>query len=99
MGVDKKRQFLLQVLELYRKGFNQKEISKNIGITEKTVGVWLKELKLKKENNKVAIDRLEIRLSELISDKNTPTKNIKDVVSSIEKLEKRWFNELIITDK
>lgn len=99
MGVDKKRQFLLQVLELYQKGFNQKEISKNIGITEKTVGVWLKELKLKKESNKVAIDRLEIRLSELLSDENTPTENIKDIVLSIEKLEKRWFNELIITDK
>ena len=99
MGVDKKRQFLLQVLKLYQKGLNQKEISKETGLTEKTVGVWLKEVKLKKESNKIAIDNLEVRLSELLQDKNTPTKSIKDIVLSIEKLEKRWFNELIIIDK
>jgi hypothetical protein len=99
MGLDKKSLFFLKTLELYNNGFNQKQISIKTGITEKTVSLWLREVKLKKENNQEVIKKLETRLSELVSNNNTSTQSIKNIVLSIEKLETRWFNKLIIRSK
>lgn len=99
MGIDKKSLLFLKVLNLYNSGLSQKQISKNIGVTEKTVGVWLSELKVKIDTNQEAINKLEIRLNELLSNSYTPTQSIKDIVLSIEKLETRWFNKLIKRSK
>lgn len=34
-----------QTLELYKQGFEQKQIANLVGVTEKTIGKWLKPIK------------------------------------------------------
>lgn len=82
----------IKVLQLYRNGLNQRQIARQEGLTEKTVGLWLKSQKQSKKTNLENIEALEERLKILINDKTTPIQNIKDLTSIIKQLEARFFN-------
>ena len=82
----------IKVVQLYRKGLNQRQIAKQEGLTEKTVGLWLKSQKQSKKYNLENIEALEERLKILVNDKTTPIQDIKDLTNIIKQLEARFFN-------
>ncbi len=82
----------IKVVQLYRKGLNQRQIAKQEGLTEKTVGLWLKSQKQSKKNNLANLEALEERLKILVNDKTTPIQDIKDLTAIIKQLEARFFN-------
>jgi transposase len=82
----------IKVVQLYRKGLNQRQIAKQEGLTEKTVGLWLKSQKQSKKDNLANLEALEERLKILVNDKTTPIQDIKDLTTIIKQLEARFFN-------
>ncbi len=94
MGMNKKNQFLTKVLFAYQKKATQKDIARQFGLTEKTVGSWLKEHKAKLSNNKESIKELRTRLKYLLNDRTAQSEDIKNLTIAIEKLENIWFNKL-----
>ena len=94
MPLDKKKQFFTKVLSLYGKGFNQKEIALKIGVTEKTVGNWLRDVKESEVDNTASLKKLENKLKKLLQDKSSSTEDIKNITIAIKQLESRWFNKL-----
>ncbi len=94
MPLDKKKQFFTKVLNLYSEGLNQKEIAFKIGLTEKTVGNWLKNVKQSEASNSERLVELENKLKELLQDKSSSTADIKNITIAIKQLESRWFNKL-----
>ncbi len=93
MPLKKKPQFFPKVLDLYSKNLNQKQISLQLGLTEKTVGNWLKEIKKLKTFNTDRLEELQTKLKELLQDENSSTDDIKNITIAITKLENRWFNK------
>ena len=57
----KKHLLINEVLKLYKAGLPKKNISLLVGVTEKTVAVWIKQSEVKK-------DALEKRIAELEND-------------------------------
>lgn len=62
MGILKKHLHIKQVLTLYQKGVSQKSIAQKIGITEKTVGKWIKDDTKVKQDLEARVKTLEIEL-------------------------------------
>ena len=88
----KKNQFIVQVQILYKNKVPQKEIAQRLGLSEKTVGVWLKEIKQIRITNAKNLNDLEDKLKALLQDKTSPTADIKNITIAIKTLENRWFN-------
>lgn len=89
---NKKIQFFKKVQELYKNKVPQKDIAERLGLTEKTVGVWLKETKQLKIANTQNLNELEEKLKALMQDKTSSTNDIKNITIAIKTLENRWFN-------
>ena len=89
---NKKIQFFKKVQELYKNKVPQKDIAERLGLTEKTVGVWLKEIKQLKIANSQNLNELEVKLKALMQDKTSSTNDIKNITIAIKTLENRWFN-------
>lgn len=85
----------LSVHQLYIKGKTQKEIAEIFQVTPKTIGKWLKELKASIKKNKSDIQQLRAKLDLLLNDQNANTNDIKNLTTSIENLERIWFNKMI----
>ena len=88
----KRNQFFAQVQMLYKNKVPQKEIAERLGLTEKTIGVWLKEIKQINTTNAQNINELEAKLTTLIQDKKSSTTDIKNLTIAIKNLEKRGHN-------
>lgn len=94
MGFDKKRTVVKKVTELYSQGFTQKEIAKQTNTTERTIGLWIKDLKKKDTDNKASIKKLESKLSEMLENPNTPALDIHNITLSIRMLDNRILKKL-----
>lgn len=94
MGIENRLMKVLAI-KLYLEGLNQKQISTQIHISEKTVGKWLKELKKSIEKNKGFINKLKDRLENLLNEENPNTTQIKNITTSLSHLENLWFNRII----
>jgi predicted transcriptional regulator len=73
--------------DLYCRNLNQKEISKQLGITPKTVSKWAKIWKQTRSIEKETLANLKSRLLEMTNNKTTPITEIKNLVSVIMTLE------------
>jgi DNA-binding transcriptional regulator LsrR (DeoR family) len=71
---------------LYFKNINQKEIGKQLGISEKTISKWAKDWKESKTVKTDTIDNLEKRLLTMTNDSTTPIADIKSLVYVIQQL-------------
>lgn len=80
MGISKKLE-KIEAFELYKQGFNQKEVAQKVGVTEKTLGQWVKDWK----STTKAIANLKRRLMEL-TEQNAPIEQIKQVSDIIKQL-------------
>lgn len=73
-----------EAIKLYLTGANNKEISKQTGISEQTMSIWIKEIK----KDFLIIDKniklLHKRINELIIN-NAPTKEIKNTIKALER--------------
>ena len=76
-----KRTERAKAFELYKQGFNQKEIAQKVGITENTVGKWVKDW----QTGVKAITNLKRRLLKL-TEQNAPISEIKQVSDIIKQL-------------
>ena len=74
-------------IECYLKGLNQKQIAKELQVSEKTVGTWLKEVKNDIKATKEHLTKLRLKLEHLIDDPNSKTEDIKNITASISNLE------------
>lgn len=86
----------LNAINLFKSGFNRKEISGQLKVTQKTVGLWIKEFE--KDTNytqeiKPAYERLRFQLIELIKQENVPINSIYELSKAID-LFRRNFIEL-----
>ena len=78
-----KKQFAI----LKGKGFTQKEIAKELGITEKTATNWAKQLPI---NDLYTIrDGMQKRLVKLVKDDNTPIVELYNLSNTLEAMNKR----------
>lgn len=84
-----------KAIKLFLKGVSQKEIAIQLGVTEKTVYTWLKEIKEKYDKNQQDIKALGVRIRNLIETPNSDTNDIRNLAISIERLENIWYKELI----
>lgn len=73
--------------DLYYKNISQKEIAKQLGITEKTVGRWAKEWRQSKTIEADTIANFKNRLLEMSIDKTTPMQDVVNLMLVIEQLE------------
>lgn len=80
----------MRVIQLFKRGLNQKQISIKEGLTEKTVGIWLKPIKASKKENIRNIQILENKLKILLENKITSAREIKDLTTAIKQLESRF---------
>lgn len=91
-----KNELFHKALELYiNSNLNQKEIALKLGITEKTISKWLKDLKEKKKSNVDNIKLLNNKLNNLLNDENASLEDIKNITKSISDLENIWFNNYL----
>jgi len=82
-------------ISLFLKGISQKNISKQLNVSEKTISGWLKELKEKYNKNQKDIKTLNLKLTDLLNNPNAKTTDIKNISIAIAKLENIWYRELI----
>ena len=75
-------------IECYLKGLNQKEIATQLEVSEKTVGVWLKEIKNDISKHNEQLKQLRLKLDELLNDSSSKSEDIKNITASISNLEK-----------
>lgn len=80
----------IRVVQLFKRGLNQKQIAIKESLTEKTVGIWLKPFKASKKENLINIKVLENKLKTLLENNNTPAREIKDLTTAIKQLESRF---------
>lgn len=73
--------------DLYLKNISQKEIAKQLGVTEKTVGRWAKDWRQSKTTEADTIDNFKKRLLEMSIDKTTPMQDVVNLMLVIEQLE------------
>jgi transposase len=71
---------------LYFRNISQKEIGKQLGITEKTIGKWAKEWRQADTVKADTLANLEKRLLAMTSDNTTPIVDIKSLVYVIQQL-------------
>ncbi|MFA7444541.1 MAG: helix-turn-helix domain-containing protein [Flavobacteriaceae bacterium] len=62
------RQKQIEAIELAKQGVQQKKIAQKLGVTEKTVGVWLKPYKDENHTRTNIIRLFEVRLKCLLSE-------------------------------
>lgn len=95
-----KNELFYEALNLYtNSNLNQKEIALKLGITEKTISKWLKDLKEKKKSNIDNIKLLNDKLNKLLNDENSNLDDIKNITKSISDLENIWFNNYLKNHK
>lgn len=76
-------------LKLYKNGVSQKKISQRLNVTEKTVGVWLKDIKEAQELNEILIRKIENKMLKMLNvEQSTPTE-INELTQAIKNLESR----------
>jgi len=80
----------IRVIQLFKRGLNQKQIAIKEGLTEKTVGIWLKPFKASKKENATNIKILENKLKVLLESKTASPREIKDLTTAIKQLESRF---------
>lgn len=88
----KKKHLFKKAVKLFKADKSQKEIAKQLGVTEKTIGVWLKEVKELNEVNLSLIKQLQNQLQHKLQNGCT-TQEINDLTQSMQRLENRWFNK------
>ncbi|MDD2674126.1 MAG: hypothetical protein PHF81_04540 [Flavobacterium sp.] len=86
-NVNKSNELKALAYNLYFRNITQKEIGKQLGISEKTIGNWAKEWKELRVTEATTITNLKNRLLEMTTDKNTSVVDIKNMVSIIQQLE------------
>ena len=69
-----------QAVEMALTGISQKEIAQIVGVTEKTVGKWLRELNEQKSNHIALVKDLQKRLKETINNPNSKPSEIKELM-------------------
>ena len=78
----------VEALELIDKGYNQKQVSQKLSITEKTIGNWVKKYRtsliLAKENIRLTQERL----NKTLVDPKATTYDIKNLVECLTELKK-----------
>jgi transposase len=80
----------IRVVQLFKRGLNQRQIAIKEGLTEKTVGLWLKPIKASKKENTKNIQILESKLKILLENKTASPREIKDLTTAIKQLESRF---------
>lgn len=69
--------------ELYSKGFNNKQIAKELEVQPKTIGDWLKQFKTDFKEMAKTKTLLIKRINEALSNPKTSTSEIKDLFMSL----------------
>jgi transposase len=83
-----KRKEKQEAIKLLRTGITQKEVSKNVGVNEKTMSIWAREWKQEAVLDNRSIANLKNRLFETSANIDTPTEALKNLVWCIKQLEK-----------
>lgn len=79
-----------QAKALFLKGnITKKEIAQRVGVQEKTIGNWTKEWDAKRSGLLVAVNNCFNRLNEKLADPQADPNEIKILVETLGKLEKR----------
>lgn len=89
--VKKTKNKMNEAIGLFEKGLMQKEIAKKLGVTEKTIGNWLKPYKELHENKMESLKNLNVRLQELTKNPETSIDEIERVNQLIKDLQNRKF--------
>ncbi|UWY28752.1 hypothetical protein N4T20_02230 [Flavobacterium sp. TR2] len=84
-----------KAIALYLSGTSQKKIAIELNVTEKTVGVWLKETKARRKKYSQDLKILGARFRILVDDPNSNTQDIKNLAISIERIENIWYKEIM----
>lgn len=80
----------IRVVQLFKRGLNQKQIAFKEGLTEKTVGIWLKPFKASTKENSANIKILENKLKIMLENETVTAQEIKDLTTAIKQLESRF---------
>ncbi|MDI6051180.1 helix-turn-helix domain-containing protein [Flavobacterium sp. XS2P24] len=80
----------IRVVQLFKRGLNQRQIAIKLGLYEMTVELWLKPIKASKEENIRNIQILENKLKILLENKITSAREIKNLTTAIKQLESRF---------
>lgn len=85
MRIQQKRSQELQekAKELYSKGFNNKQIAKELEVQPKTIGDWLKQFKTDFKEMAKTKTLLIKRINEALSNPKTSASEIKDLFTSL----------------
>lgn len=75
-----------QAIELMKQGKNNKEISQKIGVTEKTVGKWLRPLRKNLNVCNTPQSLLVRRLNMMLLNENLDFEKINNLVNLIKKV-------------
>lgn len=89
---------LSEFIKLYESGLSQKEISISMGVTEKTVGTWVKKYQSKNLMNIETLEFLNIRLNEISKNPNTPIIDIYNLSNSITMVRRSIFYNMTIKE-
>lgn len=87
-----------EAIALINQGYNQKEVSLKLEVTEKTIGTWVKKWKELDGPKKDTILKLRQKLNNIALDCFTTTSEIKEIVDSIVKLEGELIIQSIFID-
>lgn len=77
-----------EAIQLLKTGLTQKEVSTRVGVTEKTLGKWAKEHYKANKIEATTLANLKMRLFNASGDAGTTSEVIKNLVWSIQQLEK-----------
>lgn len=83
-----------EYLHLLQSGFNQKEASEKIGISEKTGGCWAKEIKKTVAHLQTVKQNLIKRLEVETANINTPTNHIHNLASALSVIDRQLQGHL-----
>lgn len=79
----KRKELKIEAKKMFCNGIYQKEISKELGVTEKTVSEWLRPLKESLKTKEEILTKLFSRLNEALDDAKTSQKDIFCLCQSI----------------
>lgn len=79
-----KKEQQAKAIELYKGGYSNKEIANVLGVTEKTIGVWLKPVKQQKAGKEKAMSKMIDRINEILEAKEPDfIAKVKDLTYSL----------------
>lgn len=80
------KHLIKQVPQLKAQGMNQRDIAKQLGVTEKTVSQWIKAMPI--NDYEIIRKAMITRLKALTENPETPIREITDLTNSLASIEK-----------